>query len=156
LDITRNFEAVRERLRARGIHVEGAISETAFGDSAALSESLIALIRAGRKSATCSLLWSYAFDQEPLPRQGQVCVVTHMDESLELVIRTTHVAIHRFDEVDAAFAAQEGEGDLSLEYWHREHWRFFAGECARIGREAGQSMPLVCEQFEVLLDFRAA
>jgi hypothetical protein len=41
-------------------------------------------------------------------------------------------------------------GDGSLEHWRREHWRFFSRECARIGRQPGPDMPVVCTSFEVL------
>ncbi|MDN7181448.1 hypothetical protein M0D69_26295 [Caballeronia sp. SEWSISQ10-4 2] len=40
--------------------------------------------------------------------------------------------------------------DLSLSYWQRQHWRFFSDECLRIGRVVDESMPLVCETFDVL------
>ena len=33
------------------------------------------------------------------------------------VIETTEVTYRRFDDVDAAFAYEEGEGDRSLAYW---------------------------------------
>jgi uncharacterized protein YhfF len=66
------------------------------------------------------------------------------------VRRVTEVEIVPFDAVTAEFAASEGEGDRSLTYWQKEHWRFFTDECGRIGRTADQSMPLVCERFEVL------
>ena len=40
-----------------------------------------------------------------------------------------------FSEVDADFAATEGEGDGSLAYWQRAHKAFFGRECQRLGRE---------------------
>jgi hypothetical protein len=48
----------------------------------------------------------------------------------------------RFDEVDADFARDEGEGDLSLAYWRQAHeaylWRLLAGHAARM-RALGSS-----------------
>jgi uncharacterized protein YhfF len=57
-----------------------------------------------------------------------------------------------FSGVSAAFAAREGEGDGSLEYWRTAHWAFFSRECRRIGREPIESMPVVCCSFEVLTE----
>jgi uncharacterized protein YhfF len=54
------------------------------------------------------------------------------------------------DAVDAAFAADEGEGDGSLAFWRRVHDAYFARECRRIGREPALDMPVVCERFAVL------
>jgi hypothetical protein len=66
------------------------------------------------------------------------------------VIRTTSVDIFAFDDVDEAFARDEGEGDLSLEYWRRGHWAFFSRELEALGRTPQPDMPAVCEHFEVV------
>jgi uncharacterized protein YhfF len=55
-----------------------------------------------------------------------------------------------FDQVTAEYAAIEGEGDGSLEYWRDAHWRFFSRECARLGREPTTDMLVVCAVFELL------
>ena len=55
-----------------------------------------------------------------------------------------------FDEVTAEFAATEGEGDGSLEYWQRAHRAYFGRECRRIGRIPTPTMPVICERFEVV------
>ena len=71
------------------------------------------------------------------------------DEPL-CIIETTEVEVRRFDEVDGRFAYEEGEGDRSLEYWRREHRRFFARTLPGIGRRFSEDMPLVCERFRVI------
>ncbi len=58
--------------------------------------------------------------------------------------------IKPYDQVDAAFAYEEGEGDRSLAYWREAHRRFFTRTLAVIGREFDETMPLVCERFRVL------
>ncbi|WP_052420860.1 ASCH domain-containing protein [Paraburkholderia ferrariae] len=139
------------RLRERGVDLTGApVRMTGFGDSAELSASLIALIQAGAKRATCSLQDSWTFDGERLPVAGDFEIVMDFGGRPVLVLRTTEVRITAFQDVPAAFAIAEGEGDLSLDSWRREHWRFFLHECARVGRTATQDMPLVCEWFEVV------
>lgn len=53
-----------------------------------------------------------------------------------------------FSQVDADFAATEGEGDGSLTFWREAHRAFFTRECARLGRTFTEQMPVVCERFE--------
>lgn len=151
MSATAPYAQLIARLGARGIDLAGApLRVTGFGDSAELSASLIALILAGVKRATCSLQDSWAFDGERLPAPGDVEVVLDFDGQPALVLYTTAIQIVAFEDIPAEFAVAEGEGDLSLDYWRREHWRFFLRECERIGREATPAMPLVCEWFDVI------
>ncbi|MFM0091619.1 ASCH domain-containing protein [Paraburkholderia sediminicola] len=138
-------------LAMQGIHLpEGFVRIGGFGDSESLLESLIRLISAGEKSGTCSLVWSWEFDGETLPKVADIDIVLDWHERPVFVRRATEVQIVPFRDVTADFAASEGEGDRSLSYWQAEHWRFFTEECKRIGRTADTSMLLVCERFEVL------
>jgi len=56
----------------------------------------------------------------------------------------------RFSEVTPEFAAAEGEGDKSLEWWRKAHWDFFSIECEEQGVSASESMVLVLEKFKVV------
>jgi len=60
------------------------------------------------------------------------------------------IQIVPFSNVDADFAATEGEGDGSLAYWQRTHKAFFGRECRRLGREFSLSAPVACERFAVV------
>jgi uncharacterized protein YhfF len=93
------------------------------------------------KRATCSLLWSWEFDGERLPQEGDIEIVLDFLNRPVLLLRTTEVEVVAFENVPSEFAAADGEGDLSLEYWQAEHWDFFSQECARIGRQPAASMP---------------
>jgi uncharacterized protein YhfF len=42
-----------------------------FGDSKKLADELVALVRQGIKTATCSALMGYEKDQVPLPKKGE-------------------------------------------------------------------------------------
>jgi predicted acetyltransferase/uncharacterized protein YhfF len=141
-----------EKLRARGIEIpSGPVRVDSYGDSPELSASLIALIRAGPKRAGTSLLWALEAENEPLPEAGQIeIVVDHRNEPV-LITRITRVEVLPYASVTAEYAAIEGEGDGSLEYWREAHWAFFSRECERLGREASESMPVVCSVFEVLI-----
>lgn len=150
----KNVSELIDDLAERGIHLpDGDVRIGGFGDSEALSESLIALILGGVKRGTSSLVWSWDADGEALPKIGDVEVVLDWHGRPVFVRRATDVEVVPFDCVSAGFAASEGEGDRSLSYWQAEHWRFFTTECNRIGRVAGGSMPVVCETFELLHRF---
>ncbi|WP_299701654.1 ASCH domain-containing protein [Caballeronia sp.] len=129
---------------------DGDVRTGSFGDSEALSNALILLIAGGIKRATSSLLWSWKFEGDALPKAGDIEIVLDWHGRPALVRRTATVEIVPFARVSAEFAASEGEGDRSLSYWQTEHWRFFSDECLRIGRVVDESMPLVCETFDVL------
>jgi uncharacterized protein YhfF len=55
-----------------------------------------------------------------------------------------------FNEVDAQFAFDEGEGDQSLDYWREVHWDYFSRRCAEMNKEPSNTMPVNCERFELL------
>lgn len=121
-----------------------------FGDSSDMASDLAALVMAGKKTATCSLLWEYEFDKEELPRIGELSVITDGEGAPLCIIETTEVVIKPYDQVDESFAFDEGEGDQSLAYWREVHWHFFGRSCERIGRELNQAMPLICERFRLI------
>jgi uncharacterized protein YhfF len=66
------------------------------------------------------------------------------------VIETVSVFEAAFREVDAAFAADEGEGDGSLAYWRAEHRRFFTSELIREGLVFAEDVRVVCERFRLV------
>ena len=125
-----------------------------FGDTESLANELAALVLAGAKRATASLLWSYEADSKPMPKPGHLSIVEHWSGEPVCVIETSSVAVLPFEEVGPEFAATEGEGDGSLESWRSGHWAYFGRECTRIGKMPSASMPIVCECFKVI--FRAS
>ncbi len=132
------LEQIRQRYR-------GAETFT-FGDNRALCDHLIALVRAGRKTATCGALGDYQTEAEALPVAGRIDVALDWDGTPALVIRTTEVTVRRFCDVDADFAFAEGEND-TLNGWQTDHRAFFT-------RNGGwnEAMMLVCERFELIED----
>jgi len=139
------------KVRERGVELPpGPVRVDGYGDSAELSASLLALIRAGRKRAGTSLLWAIEAENEFIPQVGQVEIVVDHRNEPALITRITQVQVVPYGEVTVEYAAIEGEGDGSLEYWRKAHWAFFSRECARIGREPTDNMPVVCSVFEVL------
>ena len=72
-------------------------------------------MRIGVKVATASLLWEYDADGEAIPKVGQLSIVTDGDGEPVYIIKSTEVEIRQFNQVDADFAYDEGEGDRTLE-----------------------------------------
>jgi uncharacterized protein YhfF len=146
-----SIRAVRSKLQAIGIALPpGRVRLTGYGDSAAQSEELLSLIGQGRKRAGTSLLWAMEAENAPLPRAGDIDVVLDHRNEPVCIARIVQVSVVPYHEVTAEYAAIEGEGDKSLEFWRGAHWAFFSRECGRIGREPAESMPVVCSIFEVL------
>ncbi len=144
-------ELLVAKLSALGITLPaGAVRVSAYGDSPALSEALLALIRLGRKRAGTGLLWAHEADGEAIPVFGEIEIVVDHRNEPAIVTRVTSVEVIPFAEVTAEYAAIEGEGDGSLAFWREAHWAFFSRECQRLGRAPTESMLVVCGVFEVL------
>lgn len=121
-----------------------------FDDNEPSANELAQLVLTGTKRATAGLVWSFENASVPLPKVGDLSVVTNWNKEPLCVIETQRVDIVPFNEVSAAFAATEGEGDGSLEYWQQAHSSCFSRECQRIGRDFDPRMPVVCERFAVV------
>ena len=65
-------------------------------------------------------------------------------------VRVTDVEVRPFNTVELSFAAREGEGDSSLEYWARVHQEYFEPQCADWGVAWSEDLPTVCEGFELV------
>ena len=121
-----------------------------FDDNQASADELAVLVLQGVKRATAGLAWSFEVEGRALPRVGDLNVITDWSGVPVCVIETVSVDVVPYDEVGAAFAAIEGEGDGSLAYWQSVHSAYFARECERIGRAPSGTMPVVCECFQVI------
>nr|WP_170538207.1 ASCH domain-containing protein [Ruegeria arenilitoris] len=117
-----------------------------FGDNRALCDELLALVRSGRKTATCGALRDFATGGEAMPQAGRRDIALDWDGRPALVIETVDVTVRRYCDVDEAFALAEGEND-SLEGWREDHRRYFE-------RNGGfdPKMELVCERFRLVED----
>ncbi len=121
-----------------------------FCDNQTDADELAGLVQAGIKTATSSLVWAYEAENEPLPKAGDFSIITNWTDQPQCIIQTVEVCIMAFNEVDAAFAADEGEGDRSLDYWRKVHWTFFSRECAQMDRLPSENMPVLCERFKLV------
>ena len=119
-----------------------------FGDGPELSAALVALVREGKKTATCGALGDYPGGDPETPVVGRHDVVLAWDGTPELVIQTVKVFTSRFDAVTEDFALAEGENE-TRDGWAADHRAYFE-------RNGGWSadMMLLCERFRVVEDLR--
>ena len=120
-----------------------------FGDESCADE-LFDLVYEGKKVATCGSLWTYEYYKEEPFKKDELSIVTNFDGSKACVIKTVDTIIKKFSEVTEEEAKLEGEGDLSLEYWRKEHERFFKREFLEIGKVFSENIPVVFERFQVI------
>ena len=91
-----------------------------------------------------------------MPVVAEYRVVRDGAGAARCVLQTTEVRLLAFEDVDAAFAADEGEGDRSLASWREDHLAYFQRELAGLGLSASPRMLLVCERFRLLHTATAA
>jgi uncharacterized protein YhfF len=111
-----------------------------FGDSPALATELAALVVSGRKRATVNTL-----DAPDCPKVGELWIVLDGDKRPVCVIETLELFPRRFDEIDEAFAFEEGEDDRTLASWREAHENYFR----RLG-VFSPDMTLLCERFRLV------
>lgn len=123
-------------------HYANAI-QFSFGDSPTLADELLALVLAGKKTATCGALRDFGAGHEPMPQASRRDVVLNGAGQPACVIETLSVQTKKFDDIDPSFTDREGEGDYAA--WRAGHEAYFA-------RNGGFSpdMDIVCETFRLV------
>ena len=122
-----------------------------WGDSPALADELGALIVQGTKTATCSAVWEWEAEGNPIPQPGLITIALDGRGEPLCIVETVEITVRKYNEVDATFARDEGEGDLSLEYWREAHRNYFSRVLPKkTDKEFSEEMPLVCERFRVI------
>ncbi|ELO5516957.1 ASCH domain-containing protein [Vibrio alfacsensis] len=108
------------------------------------------LILRGEKRASCSLDIWYSEQGEIMPKVGHLQVVTNWGGEPVCITEITSVSKCKYSEVTAEFAALEGEGDKTLDWWKKAHWNFFSKECKELNISPSEDMLLVLEQFKTV------
>ena len=123
-------------------------SAWAFGGA---PDQLAALVIEGIKTGTASAYdWYLEDSKEPLPKVGDFSVILDSRDEALCVICTTATAVVPFDQVGEDHAKQEGEGDLSLNYWRNAHQEFFIREFAGTEHQFHEKLPVLTERFNLL------
>lgn len=121
----------------------------AFGATPEHADSLLALVLAGTKTGTASLPWDYEAAGDPQPYLGELSIILDGTGTPRAVLETTALRTVPFDEVDAAHAHAEGEGDRTLDYWRTAHERYWRAH-AENPRGFASHMPVICELFRLV------
>jgi uncharacterized protein YhfF len=116
-----------------------------FGDSPEMADELLALVLAGTKTATCGALRDFPDGSPARPVVGRRDVVLDGKGRRAAVIETVEVTIKRFNEVDEAFAHDEGEGFRTAADWRERHRGYFERNSV-----FSPDMELVCERFRLV------
>ena len=137
--------ALRAEPPLKGEGKEPAQVTFSFGDSPEMANELLALVLAGTKTATCGPLRNFPDGSPDMPVVGRRDIVLDGAGRRAAVIETVEVTVRRFDEIDEAFAYDEGEGFRTVADWREGHQRYFE-------RNGGFSpdMELVCERFKLV------
>ena len=132
------------------VHAQTPYQVWYFGNTAEMALELAGLVLAGTKTATASSAMMNELEPENAPQLDGYSVVTDFVGEPLCVVKTVEVRHVPFDLVDAEFAADEGEGDLSLDHWRRVHWDYFTREGKKNGFEFDTNSIVCCERFRLL------
>lgn len=121
-----------------------------FCNNEADANELAALTKSGTKRATASLHQCYALENEPVPKVGDLIIITYWNNEAACIIEVEKVEILPFKDIREEHAKIEGEGDQSLEYWRQGHIEFFTQDAKSFGMEFHEEMDVVFETFKVV------
>ncbi|WGH77634.1 ASCH domain-containing protein [Jannaschia ovalis] len=118
-----------------------------FGDSKALSDEILGLVRSGVKTATCEAARHYGENGDAWPEVGRRDVALEWDGRPAVMIETVEVSTRRWSEMDEDFVAAQGEF-RDLAHWRDAYRAYFE-------RTGGWSedMKIMCERFRVVEDY---
>ncbi|MGB3722139.1 MAG: ASCH domain-containing protein [Pacificimonas sp.] len=122
-----------------------------FCDNEKDADICAALVASGRKRATATSLVELEMAGDPLPRTGDLAIITTYAGQAVALIRTTSVETRRFADVDEDFARREGEGDLTLDWWRDAHRAYYRRVLAGSAYVVDDDLGIACEGFEVVL-----
>jgi uncharacterized protein YhfF len=104
-----------------------------FGNNEKDANELAQLTRQGIKQATSSLLDSFKAENEPLPKENDLHIITDWNKQPVCIIKISKVEIVKFKNITKEHAGIEGEGDLSLSYWRNCHLKYFKEDAKELG-----------------------
>ena len=121
-----------------------------FSNTSKSARELAGLVLEGKKTATASLKAVNEVEPEKAPIDDGYSVVTDFEGEPLCVVQTAEIRHIPFDEVDAQFAFDEGEGDRTLDEWRKTHRDYFSREAPQYGVGFDGSSIICCERFRLL------
>ena len=116
----------------------------AFGDSSEMADELLALVLAGKKTATVSVV----LEGEAKPSVGDCSLVLDGRGKPACVIKTVRLEIVPFCELTWDMVKLEGE-DETFEQWKAGNQRYWMRDAAKRGYTFTDQTPITFECFEV-------
>ncbi len=115
-----------------------------------ITNSLIELYLAGKKSAASGLVEDYQSTGDPLPKAGDYWIVLDSRENPKIILKTISTEINKFKDLPLRIAIAEGEGDLSIDYWKKVHADLYKPFLKKWGVTHLDEAHIVTEHFEML------
>ncbi len=136
---------------AMDIGLNTSIVPFSFGDNPGIGDELAALVVNGPKRATAGWVVESEADGEPIPKVGDVWIVTNGKEVPVCAIRTVEVRTGPLVSVDEAFAFDEGEGDRTVDWWMKAHLDYFERRSVEMGVPFDpETSEIIFERFELV------
>jgi len=120
-----------------------------FDNTEEWANRLLGLVLVGQKRATASSVYFYECRKMPLPKIGDLNIITDWKGNPRCVIETTNVTVLPFKDMTFEICKREGE-DENLESWQKGHIHFFTEDGQTEGYQFTWDMPIVFEDFEVI------
>lgn len=105
------------------------------------NDKLVELVLSGEKTATTSL-----YDKDNIPKVGEKSILVYENKKEACITETKEVIITQFKNITEELAKLEGEGDKSLDYWRKTHYKFFKS----IDSNFNENSIIIFEIFEVI------
>lgn len=121
-----------------------------FCDNKKDANECLELVVKGIKQATATSLWWYKIHNEPLPKVGDHHIITDWDGNANAIIEIIKIELTPYNKITPEFAAIEGEGDKSLDYWQKVHKPYYIREMKPYREEFSEDMMIVCEYFKTI------
>ena len=121
-----------------------------LGPDEASNELRLEAVIAGYQRATAVSACELEAAGRSVPTAGDLLVVRDAKLRPRAVVSVVESRMLAFGDVDELFAADTGEGDLSLRYWREVHRPVFERSARLHGCMTGESMPIVAIRFELV------
>ena len=116
-----------------------------FGDSPEMADELLALVLAGKKTATVSVV----LEDEQTPSVGDLSLVLDGHGNPACVIKTVHLETVKFCDLTWDMVKLEGEAE-NFEQWKSGNIRYWTRDAAKRGYTFTDQTLITFERFEVV------
>ena len=89
------------------------------------ADDLLQLYLLNKKNAGSGLVKYFERENIPMPKEGDFWIVLNSKNEPKLINKNINNKIFKFKDVTREIVIAEGEGDLSIEEWKKEHRVFF-------------------------------